>query len=276
MENYQNKLFPFAYNILGSVDDAKDIVQDVIVKSLTLKENDIQNKTGYLIRSVINSAINLKKKKDKSTRYGIWLPEPISTENADKNIHKTETLSYSILILLEKLNPRERAVFILKNGFDYAHQEIAEILKISIENSRKLLSRAKTKLHLESNNNIHLSANSNNHLMLNYIEIIKNGDTKKLESLLSKDISLIADGGNTTKVVKAQTNGIKETSDLLFYVHETYQKKQKVILSQINYQPALLFYSRNKLTACQIFNIRNNQITNIYAIVDSKKLSAFV
>ncbi|TYA84090.1 sigma-70 family RNA polymerase sigma factor [Seonamhaeicola marinus] len=272
MENYQKKLFPYAYNILGSVDDAKDIVQDVIVKSLSLQEKDIQNKTGYLIRSVINSAINLKRKRNKNTRYGIWLPEPISTENADKDISKTEALSYSLLILLEKLNAKERAVFILKNGFDYSHKEIADIFKISIENSRKLLSRAKQKLETQ---NINRDANvipDYTNFMGNYIEIIKNGDAKKLEQLLSKDVSLVADGGASIKVVKKQTLGKKETSDLLFYVFKTFQSKQRIKVSRINFQPALLFYSGNKLVACQVFEIQNQVIKNIYAILDPEKI----
>ena len=80
-------------------------------------------------------------------RYGDeWLPEPIATEEADKAVRLNDIAAYSLLILLEKLNPKERAVFILKEGFDYAHEEIADVLSTTVESSRQLLSRAKRKL----------------------------------------------------------------------------------------------------------------------------------
>jgi len=148
LKNYQNKLFPYAYNITGSSEDAKDAIQDVLIKHFSSKNKNIENETGYLIRAVVNQSINIKKRRDKINLDKIWLPEPISTEKADDNINREEIISYSILVLLEKLTPKERAVFILKKAFDYSHKDIAETVDLTTENSRKLLNRAKTKLAL--------------------------------------------------------------------------------------------------------------------------------
>ena len=146
MKNYTDILFPYAYNILGSVEDAKDTVQDILVKYLSIDKRHVRNEIGFLIKSVINQSINVKKKKKTISADEIWLPEPISTEKADDNINREEIISYSMLTLLEKLSAKERAVFILKESFDYSHQEIAEQLDISIGTSKSNLAKARQKI----------------------------------------------------------------------------------------------------------------------------------
>jgi len=274
LKNYYNKLFPYAYNILGSSEDAKDAVQDILVKFISIKNATIKNEIGYLIKAVINQSINLKKKKSKITTNRLWLPEPISTENADNNINREEILSYSLLVLLEKLTAKERAVFILKEAFDYSHNEIAETISLTIENSRKLLSRAKTKLaNYKADNNINYSSNISSY-MENYIQIIKNGDLKCLEKMLSEDISLRADGGENIKVVRELTIGRTATLDLLFYVFKTHQELLSVKISEINHQPALLFYKDDTLINCQVFELEENKIRHIFSIIDPNKLKS--
>src|ERR1700761_6349663 len=144
----QRILFPYAYNILGSAEDARDVIQDVLSNYVAKDKEGIEDEKNYLIRSVINRAINVKKRKKKTiSKDDIWLPEPVATDDAaDRSLHLKDILSYSLLVLLEKLNATERAVFILKESFDYTHQEIGEVLSITEEHSRKLLSRAKAKL----------------------------------------------------------------------------------------------------------------------------------
>jgi RNA polymerase sigma-70 factor (ECF subfamily) len=146
LKDYQSILFPYAYNIPGSAEDARDAVQDVLYKYLAGQNKDVDNEKAYLIKAVINQSINLKDK-NRKVRYGDkWLPEPIATEETDKAVQLNDIAAYSLLILLEKLNPKERAVFILKEGFGYAHEEIAEVLSSTPESSRQLLSRARRKL----------------------------------------------------------------------------------------------------------------------------------
>ena len=144
MKDYQSILFPYAYNILGSAEDAKDAVQDVVLR-YTLKDIQPENEKNYLIKGVINQAINIKREKKRRQPGDTWLPEPVSTETSDLGLELRELVSYPLLFLLERLGPKERVVFILKEAFAYTHEEIAEVLSITIENSRKLLSRAHKK-----------------------------------------------------------------------------------------------------------------------------------
>ena len=118
------------------MDDAHDVVQDAYVKFMGVDADKIENPKAYLIRTVINLSINKKKRQQKLiTNYpGEWLPEPVDTEGADTAINKKEILSYSLMVLLEKLNAKQRAVFILKEALDYDHEEIAEGRDIGAEN----------------------------------------------------------------------------------------------------------------------------------------------
>ena len=275
MEDYQNKLFPYAYNILGSSDDAKDAVQDVLANFVSSQKKDIENIIGYLIKGVINQSINIKNRKKKITSDKIWLPEPVATENADSDLKRQEVISYSMLVLLEKLNARERAVFILKEAFDYSHKDISATLDCTVENARKLLSRAKSKLAGQKKTyDLFSPVNVPKSYMENYIDTIKSGDTAALEKLLSKDISIAADGGDEVKVIRALTVGKKAASNLLFFVYEKFHKSQAMKLSKVNRQPAILFYEDGKLVNCQVFELGedNKKIRQIFTVLDPLKL----
>ncbi|ANW95813.1 hypothetical protein AXE80_05750 [Wenyingzhuangia fucanilytica] len=270
--NYQNTLFPYAYNILGSVDDAMDAIQDVITKYISSSKPNIENEISYLIKGVINQSINIKKRNQKTIGDKIWLPEPISKEKADTNINREEIISYSMLVLLEKLNPKERAVFILKEAFDYSHEEIATAMSFSIENSRKLLSRAKKALE-KMKKDFEPSPMASPTFLKEYITSIKTGNVSALEKLLSDDIMVKTDGGNVS-IVSELMVGIKEVIKLMIYVYNTYQKSFSIVESTVNHQPALMFYNDGKLVNCQVFELEkdNEKIMTIYSIVDPEKL----
>ncbi|MEO6868853.1 MAG: sigma-70 family RNA polymerase sigma factor [Ginsengibacter sp.] len=188
-KDYSKMLFPYAYNILRVSQDAEDAVQDVLFKCFGNERDDIKNIKGYLVKSVINQSINIKNKRKKISYEDVWLPELIATEEADANINLREIASYSLLILLEKLNPKERAVFILKEAFGYSHHEIADVLSGTVEQSRQLLSRGKSKL---SSSKLTSKKTSNNIVpegtLDKYINAIRNRDIGTLENLLSNEI----------------------------------------------------------------------------------------
>jgi RNA polymerase sigma-70 factor (ECF subfamily) len=269
---YQKKLFPYAYNILGSTDDAMDAIQDVIVKYISTSKQEIENEIGYLIKGVINQSINIKKRNQKVNENTMWLPEPVTTEKADSNIQREEIISYSLLVLLENLNPKERAVFILKEAFDYSHQEIAEALSVSVENSRKLLSRAnKILIDFDKTQN----PSGSDEILQDYIKHIRDGNVRELEKLLANDVRVQTDGGKVS-IVSELVTGIKATIDLMLHVYDTYQKSFVIVSSKVNHQPALLFFKDRVLVNCQVFEIEkdSSKIRNIYSIVDPEKLKS--
>lgn len=279
--DHQQFLFPYAYNILGSVDDALDAVQDVLLKYISHPKDEIKDERNYLIKSVINQAINVKNRNKRFVkRDDVWLPEPVATEEADLNIHRKEILSYSLMVLLESLNAHERAVFILREGFDYTHQEIADTLDFSIENSRKLLSRAKTKISKKSSDKHSLVSTKNKqdtvHLN-NYMEALRSGDMAQVEKLLWDDVVFYADGGSKLKVVKSQCSGATEVANLLIHVYQNYHTHYRLVVTEVNHNPALFYYDRDQLRSCQVFDIspQDGKIIQIHSIVDPNKLNRF-
>ncbi len=266
------KLFPYAYNILGNIDDTQDVIQDVLIKFNEKDASTISNQNAYLIKSVINQSINLKKKNDRERQQNITLPEPIITNQGENKIELDEILNYSMLVLLDTLNTKERAVFLLREAFDYEHDEIGEILEISIDNSRQLLKRAKKKLKLRKPNIITSSKKDRKYLE-KYVETIRKGDVKTLEQMLSGEVQVLADGGSKLNVVAQMTSGIENTVKLMTYLYEYYQKDFEIKIEEINHQSALLFYKGTTLINCQIFELNvDGKIANIFSVVDPDKL----
>lgn len=262
----------YAYNICGSVDDAEDVVQDVMMKYLGLDDTSIENPKSYLIRMVINHAINQKKKLNKRvTNYpGEWLPEPIAMESADSGINKKELLSYSLMVLLEKLNPRQRAVFILKEAFDYEHAEIATVLDIKPDLSRQLLTRAKKSIGNPQDVQAHAVPDA---FLNHYMQVLASGDMQRLEALLNEDIVSISDGGGKVRAAINPVYGKKDVAALLLGLYSKFYQNAEVRQGLINQQPALFYYLDGQLAKCVTFTIRNGQLSGAYIIRNPDKFA---
>lgn len=268
MDSIYGKLLTYSYNIVGSYEDAKDLVQDIVEKYIGLDKSKLQNETNFLIKSVINHSINFKQRNKRTSEFGVWLPEPVATELAENKLIRENAARYSLLVVMEKLNAKERAVFILKAAFDYSHEEIAEILGVSTENSRQLFSRAKKVLGGESFNVKQKQIPDLN----KYIDAIVGSDIKTLKGLLKEDIKLYADGGNKVKVVHDFVIGKEAGINLMLFVYNSFLKNLKFEIVEINLEPAICFYKNDKLYNCQVFKVVGGKIDAIYSIVDPAKL----
>ena len=228
-----------------------------------------------MIRTVINLSINFKKRQKKiiSQYPGEWLPEPVATEKADTAIIRKEILSYSLMVLLENLNAKQRAVFILKEAFDYEHKEIAEVLDITEENSRKIYSRAK--LELRESKPIDSAAIPTDYLD-KYIEAIYKADTKRLENLLQEDVTVISDGGGKASAATRPISGRRHVIKFILGLIKKFYtgKRIRIDISSVNHQPAILYYKDDKLNNCQVFEFENGTISGIYFIRNPDKLQS--
>lgn len=273
MDSLRPMLTSYAYNILGSYEDAKDVVQDVLLEMINRTGTDIQNEKAYLTRSVINRAINARNRLQKmQAGYpGNWLPEPVATETADAELNRKDILSYSLMVLLEKLDAKQRAVFILKEAFSYEHEEIAEVLDISIENSRKILSRARAALQNESITEV---AKTPVDYLDKYLNVIRSGDVKTLEQLLANDIVVVSDGGGKVAAALNPLAGIESASLFLLGVYNKFYQHVRVNKVMVNHHPALFYYVNGKLVTCQIFEVQHGLIRRVYFMRNPDKLIA--
>lgn len=277
-KEYIDFLFPYAYNILGSAEDAKDAVQDVLLKHLSSSSEHISDKENYLIKSVINLAINMKSRQKKTLRSGeLWLPEPVATDDAaDKNIYLKEVLSYSLLVLMEHLNAKERAVFILKESFDYSHQEIADILTITEEHSRKLFSRAKASIFKPGRKRTDRQNAHERKVVERFMAAIRQRDTKQLEDAMVEDIRFYADGGGKVPLLATTSIGGANVAALMIKIYHLFLTSAEIEYALINHQPALLCYKDGQLKSCQVFDLQSktNKVLRINAVLDPDKLKS--
>lgn len=279
VNDYQAALFPYAYNVLGSVEDAKDAVQEVYARYVSTPRERVADEKNYLIKSVVNQAINMRAKRKTVPADSVWLPEPVATERADTNLNMRDIVSYSMLLLLEQLNPKERAVFILKEAFAYTHEEIAEVLSSTVENSRKLLSRAREKINPSAKITPPAKPQpQRNSLLENYIGAIRSGDTATLEQLLSRDITFYADSGGKTQLVRKICHGVAEVGPLMVYIYSKFQQNMTAVPATFNHQPALLYYANNRLLVCQVFTLSEDgsHITEICSLLDPDKIKSML
>jgi len=271
MEQLRPLLALYAYNILGSYEDAKDIVQDVFLKFSQLSQENIDDKKSYLIRMVVNLSIDRKRKLKKQTKAypGPWLPEPIATDDPHLALHRKQILSYSMLVLLEKLNSKQRAVFILREAFDYDHDDIARVLGITPENSRKVLSRAKSDLRADANV---APDKAQMEVLHRYLKVLEEGDLSKLEKLLNHDISVTSDGGGKVPAFRNIIAGVEPVTALLSGLYKKIYVNAETATGWINHQPAIFYFFEGALVTCQIFSIDNEGLDRIFFVRNPDKL----
>jgi len=274
-QEFRGKLLPYAYNILGDSMEAEDVVQEILSNYFTGPKDHIQTPQNYLIRAVINRAINEKKKqKVRLTEYpGHWLPIPVSTEEGVyKYADRSKILRYSLLVLLELLTPKERAVFILKESFDFSHGDVAEMLDVTIENSRQLYKRAKQKIEPDLHQSF-FADHSGESILHQLTESILAADIEKVKQLLSDDVKLVSDGGPKTSAARNVISGKDDAYKLLKAIYGKYfPEGSSISFTSYNHLPAILYKKDDVLYRCILFEIEEGLIRGMYIIVNPDKL----
>jgi RNA polymerase sigma-70 factor (ECF subfamily) len=194
-------LFSIAYRMLGSVSEAEDIVQEALVRhQRALSEGaEIESPKAYLSAVVTRLAIDQLRsaRARRETYVGEWLPEPLlADDSADPaaRVEDADTLSLAFLLVLERLSPVERAVFLLRDVFGYEYAEIAEIVGKSEANCRQLALRARK--HVESERpRFAASARERDELAARFFAAVREGDVDALVETLAADVAVYGDGG---------------------------------------------------------------------------------
>jgi RNA polymerase sigma-70 factor (ECF subfamily) len=236
-------LFKIAYNMTGMIEEAEDIVQDVYAKWLSGGRTDVDHPKAYLGRMVVNQSINrLNELKSVRENYvGFWLPEPYITLQPNQD---ELSLDYGLLVLLEKLNSLERAVFILRESFSESYDAIAELTGQSEQNCRQLLHRAREKTKSAAAKPV----NTDRHRELTeaFLFALHQHDRTTLESILRKDIELYGDGGGKKAASLKPLFGIDKVLKFLLGVTKLEKDNDHPYSYKpafINSQPAALLFS---------------------------------
>lgn len=174
--------------MLGNNADAEDLVQETLVKWLSLQKKNIENVRGYLVRTLVNKCLNFIRDRKRESGKEVEVAPELMRNHLPDWIEHAHGLSLGMMALLEKLSATERAVFLLKEVFGYSHKEIAELLGISVANCRQILARARK--HLKDDKQ-RFEADPDHHLELyeTFVHVVKGGDLGQLLEILREDIN---------------------------------------------------------------------------------------
>jgi RNA polymerase sigma-70 factor, ECF subfamily len=198
-DQYRSLLFSVAYRMLGSVADAEDMLQETFIRWQQAPDVEIRSPRAFLVTIISRLCINLLQsaRVQREEYVGQWLPEPIITGPGSdplEIIRVDESLSMAFLVMLERLTAIERAVFLLREVFEYEYSEIAAVLGQSEANCRQILSRAKQ--HVSAiRPRFKTSSQKNSDLLERFLKATSDGDMEGLVALLSSDVVLHSDGG---------------------------------------------------------------------------------
>ena len=273
--------FAVAYRMLGSVSEAEDIVQEALLRlHRTLEDGErIASPRAYVATVATRLAIDQLRsaRARRETYVGEWLPEPLLADpEADPARHAevADSLSLAFLVLLESLSPEQRAVFLLREVFDYPYERIAEIVGKSEDNVRQLAVRARR--HVEERRvRFEASREQRDELAQRFFAAAHQGDLGALEALLAHDVVLHGDGGGKVPALARSLHGRSRVARALLAWARQGLRAGGAELRQVevNGQPgALLFDGTGKVVGVMALDIAGAHIQAVSSIVNPDKL----
>ena len=276
-EEHRQLLFSIAYRMLGTVMDAQDMVQNTYLRWQESSPDELRSPRAWLTTVVTRLCINHLQlaRVQRETYVGPWLPEPIVEEgggNPVENAQLADSLSLAFLVLLETLTPTERAVFILREGFDCEFSEIAGIVEKSETNCRQILTRARKRID-ERRPRFDVSPEAAEKLVTPFIQAVQKGDFDTLLVMMAKDVVLVTDGGGKARAIAKPLKGAEPVAKLLVNVTRQYGNKiEDRRLATINGLPGFVSFDGKNPQRVMAFGIQNGLISALFVITNPDKL----
>jgi RNA polymerase sigma-70 factor, ECF subfamily len=281
-ETYRSYLFAIAYRMLGSAMDAEDMVQETFLRYQTIPPEAIHSLKAYLttiLTRLCMDQLHLARRK-RELYVGPWLPEPIRTaetpEAADpeKRVEAEESISLAFLVLLEMLQPFERAVFLLREVFEYEFAEIAAMLDKSEAACRRSFSRAKQHL-VARRPRFPQSPETHLQLLTGFMTAVQSGEMTTLTDLLSENVTLWADGGGKIKQAALHPiHGRDAVARFALGTKRFWPENARVELGEVNGQAALIIHAGSQIFSVLTINVEQGHIQAIRIIVNPEKLAS--
>ena len=280
-ERHRGLLFSIAYRMLGSVVDAEDVVQEAFLRfhRVVAEGEEIQSPKAYM--SAITTRLSIDQLRSARVRresyVGEWLPEPLVTDPAPGPAEQAATadsLSMAFLVLLETLSPVERAVFLLREVFDYGYDEIARVVGKSEANSRQLYVRARRHID-EGKPRFDASQEERDELARRFLAAAEEGDVGALEQMLADDVVVYGDGGGKAPSWPHPIVGPHRVSRLMagvFAQARSYGATWRP--TELNGQPGVMFFdAEGRIGSVMSLDVAGGVIQTIRGIVNPDKLA---
>jgi RNA polymerase sigma-70 factor (ECF subfamily) len=237
---------------------------------------EIASPRAYLSTVVTRLAMDrLKSAQARREVYvGEWLPEPLLGEGRMEDpAERIESVNTAFLLLLERLRPVERAVFLLHDVFDYGYPEISEIVGETEANCRQMTSRARKRIR-EGQPRFDPAPHEAEQLAVGFLDACSGGDMENLLELLTTDVTYRADGGGVVSAATRPVHGAKDVSRLLLGLWRKRWTGVGARLANVNGGAGIVLYGEGRLYAVITFALDGDRISDIYVVVNPTKLQA--
>jgi RNA polymerase sigma-70 factor, ECF subfamily len=274
-------MFSIAYRMVGSASDAEDIVQEAFLRfhRASAEGTVIESPKAYL--SAVTTRLSIDHLRSARVRresyFGTWLPEPILTDtesDAAGHAETADSLSLAFLVLLENLTPVERAVFLLREVFQYGYDEIASIVDRTEDNCRQIALRARRQVDSRKPR-FEASRVRREELARRFFDAAAEGDTEGLISLLAADVVAYGDGGGKAPALPRPVHGRDRVVRLLLGPGGRGWRLvvRRMRLVEINGQPGALFLdAEDRPVAAVSLDIADDQVQTVRAVSNPEKL----
>lgn len=278
-EQYRYLLFSIAYRMVGIAMDAEDLVQEAYVRWQSASTEEVENPKAFLTTIVTRLAIDhYRSARVQREQYiGTWLPEPILA-SANKGVSHVgdaialaDTVSMAFLVLLETLSPAQRAVFLLREAFDFPYREIATIVGHSETNCRQLASRARA--HIRARRpRFEVAREEHEALTEQFLKSCATGDLDALMAMLEPEVTAWPDGGGEVSGARWPILGADRVARLFVGLMQQTTATMHWHYLQVNNQPGFAVYDGDTIISVVALDVVDGLIAGIRAVFNPRKL----
>jgi RNA polymerase sigma-70 factor (ECF subfamily) len=267
-------MFALAYRITGNRADAEEIVQDAFVRLHDSNPKEaVRSLKAYL--ATITARLSLNRLRDRWARresyVGEWLPEPLLTEG--ETSIRAEDVSFALLVVLERLSPLERVVFVLHNAFDLNFEEIAPAVRRDAVACRKIFSRARARV-LEERPRFTVDRERHRAVLRSFADAARCGDTARLVSLLDDNVVLHGDGGGKALALKKPVVGSAAVAQFVIAVTRTLPVDAGAEIIELNGAPGLVLTAGGRPVVAILIESDGERIHSVFGVSNPDKLDA--
>jgi RNA polymerase sigma-70 factor, ECF subfamily len=265
----RSRLFGIAYRVLGSAAEAEDVVQETWLRWQNTDRSKVIEPAAFLATTATRLAINVAQsaRVRRESYIGPWLPEPVDTRNDPQlGAERDEAVEMAVLLLMEKLNPVERAAYVLRQAFDYPYARIADMLETSEANARQLVSRGRR--HLAAERREQVSPEAHRRFLEVLLSAARTGDLKVLEDVLTADVVSYSDRGAS----RIPVVGRPHVSRYLAAFAPRFWPDKEIRWVEANGRPAVLVSSDGEAVALLSVDVSVDGIDRLMWVMNPDKL----
>ncbi|MER7451822.1 RNA polymerase sigma-70 factor [Nocardia beijingensis] len=277
-EGHRPRLFALAYRMLGSAGEAEDAVQETYLRWDGADRRDIRSAEAWLTTALVNLCRSwlVSARARRESYVGPWLPEPVPTARGElgplESVEEREQVSLALLTALERLTPIERAVFVLREAFGYAHREIADMLDITETNSQQIFRRAGLRVR-EDRTRFGTTPAHARELVERFLKAARDGDVVALERMLAADVSATADGGGKVNAARRPIHGANQVARYLVGLLRWEVPGMLLVVEEVNGAPAAVARVDGAPLLVGGIDVADGVVTALRLIVNPDKLA---